>query len=613
MIRHVLVAILLFPQCVLAQKFVHSGEALPPASAAKTMQVPAGFQVTLFAGEPDVKQPIGFCMDDRGRVWVAEAYSYPTHKKEAAQDRILIFEDSDGDGEFDKQTVFYDKLNYVTGIEVGFGGAWVMSPPYFYFIPDRDGDDVPDSKPQVVLDGFGLHANAHNLANHLSWGPDGWLYGTHGRTNWSMVGKPGTPEEKRTRFDGGVYRYHPVRKVWEAFADGCTNPWGIDWDDYGQGFIPNTVEPHLFHVIQGAHYEPGRGRKTSQYAYERIKTIADHLHYAGSKIRAAIGTPEELAIGGGHSHCGIMVYLGGAWPDEYRNRVFMHNTHGRRTNCDVLHRKGSGYVATHERDLMVSRDPWFMGVTIQYGPNGNAWATDWSDTGECHSTRNTRKGTGRIFRISYGKPKFTRVDVSKLSNKALVELQLYRNDWHVRHARRVLQERAAAGGEMSGVHRELRRFFDSDRAIPQKLRALWALHVTGGADDGFLLKQLSHKDEYIRAWSVRLLCEDREPPADALKQFRKLAKEGDSQFVRLHLASALGRLKADAKWDIAAALIGRGEDADDQNLPLMYWYGIEPLVNENLSRFTSLAAAAKIPLIRRHIARRVADFVKERK
>ena len=81
-----------------------------------------------------------------------------------------------------------------------------MSPPYFYFIPDRNQDDVPDAEPKVLLDGFGNHANAHNLANGFAWGPDGWLYGTHGRTNWSMIGKPGSEDSERVRFDGGVYR-----------------------------------------------------------------------------------------------------------------------------------------------------------------------------------------------------------------------------------------------------------------------------------------------------------------------------------------------------------------------------------------------------------------------
>jgi len=412
------------------------------------MIVPDGFQVTLFAGEPDVRQPIGFCIDDRGRLWVAENYNYPTHMKPGhgtkSGDRILIFEDTDGDGRFDERTVFYDKLNYVTGIEVGFGGAWVMSPPYFYFIPDRNADDKPDSEPVVLLDGFGNHANAHNLANGFAWGPDGWLYGTHGRTNWSMIGTPGTPDEKRVRFDGGVYRYHPTRHVWEPYADGTTNPWGIDWDDYGQAFVCNCVNPHLFHVIPGAHYEPWRNRKSSEFAYERIPTIADHLHYTGTgNVRDGLGSESEDAAGGGHAHCGTMIYLGDNWPDRYRNSLFTNNIHGKRINNDLLKRSGSSYVASHGPDLMRSRDPWFMGVTLAYGPDGSVFVSDWSDTGECHSTRNTRRETGRIFKISYGTPKRITKNPAELSNEELVQLQLHKNDWWVRHARRVLQERAA--------------------------------------------------------------------------------------------------------------------------------------------------------------------------
>lgn len=583
---------------------------LAPLEAARTMQVPEGFRVTLFAGEPDVVQPIGFCIDDRGRLWVAEARNYP-HRDRPSRDRIVILEDSDGDGRADKRTIFFDRLNYVSGIEVGFGGAWVMSPPYFYFIPDRDGDDRPDSEPQVLLDGFGAHANAHNMANGFAWGPDGWLYGTHGRTNWSLPGKPGTPDEKRVRFDGGVWRYHPVRHVWEPFADGTTNPWGIDFDDYGQGFVCNCVNPHLFHVIQGAHYEPWRNRESSRFAYERIPTIADHLHYlGGDDVRAGIGSDEELAAGGGHAHCGTMVYLGDNWPDRYRNTVFMNNIHGRRINNDRLHRRGSGYTASHAPDLMVAQDPWYMGVTLQYGPDGAVYASDWSDTGECHSIRNTRVGTGRIYKITYGTPKHGPVDIGRLAQNELVRRQAHRNDWHVRHARRVLQERAAAGEDLTTAHASLRTMLRGATDVPLRLRALWALHVTGGLAREELAGLLRDESEYLRAWAVRLLSEEEDPPANVLDEFVRLASEGDSPFVRLHLASAMQRLPLERRWPLAEALVARGEDAEDVNLPLMIWYGVEPLVQDDLQRFVALAARSRIPLVRRHVARRVAGLTR---
>ncbi|MFT5466728.1 MAG: putative membrane-bound dehydrogenase-like protein [Verrucomicrobiales bacterium] len=582
---------------------------LPPEEAADAMIVPEGFDVTLFAGEPDVKQPIGFSIDDRGRLWVAEGYSYPNHTSEPANDRIVIFEDKDNDGRFDKKTVFYDKLNYISGIEVGFGGAWVMSPPYFYFIPDADGDDVPDSEPELVLDGFGNHSNAHNMANGFSWGPDGWLYGTHGRTNWSMIGKPGASDDERQRFDGGVWRYHPITKVWEPFSDGTTNPWGIDWDDFGQGFVCNCVNPHLFHVIQGAHYEPWRNRESSRFAYKRIETIADHLHFiGGNNVRDHLGSEEELAIGGGHAHCGTMVYLGGSWPEEYRNTVFINNIHGKRVNRDVLARAGSGYTASHAPDIMISPDKWFMGVTIRYGPDGSAFVSDWSDTGECHSYKNTRRETGRIFKITYGQPAAPKLGLASMTDSELVELQLHQNDWYVQHARRLLQERFAAGKEMDAARQQLLAMFESQDDETRKLRALWALHAIGEASDEFLTSVMSNDSEYVRAWAVQLICEDRNPPEAALRRMRELAESGDSAFVRLHIASALQRLAAEDRWPIARALVSRGADFKDQNLPFMYWYAIEPLIHEDIKQFAELAGTARIPMVREFIGRRAASL-----
>jgi putative membrane-bound dehydrogenase-like protein len=585
---------------------------LPPNEAARTMTVPDGFQVTLFAGEPDVQQPIGFCIDDRGRLWVAEAYNYPHHGTTPG-DRILIFEDSDGDGRFDKRTVFYDQLNYVTGIEVGFGGAWVVSPPYFYFIPDQNGDDKPDGAPQVLLDGFGNHANSHNLANGLAWGPDGWLYGTHGRTNWSMLGKPGTTDDERIRFDGGVYRYHPVRHVWESFADGTTNPWGIDWNDFGEAFVCNCVTPHLYHVIQGAHYEPWRNRQSGEFTYQRIPTIADHLHFVGTtNVRAALGSAAEDAAGGGHAHCGTMVYLGDNWPDAYRNTLFTNNIHGKRINNDILQRSGSGYTASHGRDIMRAQDPWYMGVTLRYGPDGAVYASDWSDTGECHSVVNTQRETGRIFKIAYGKPVRRNVEIATLSNLELAQLQLDRNDWYVQHARRLLQEHAARGDDLQDVTSLLQSMFVSQPETPKKLRALWALHAIEKLPPEFLLEQLGHADEYIRGWAVRLLCEPQHPSATALARFHQMATSDTSAYVRLQLASALQRLSAEDRWELAVALSEHAEDSTDDNLPLMIWYGIEPLIHVDATRFARLAAQAKIPLLAQHIGRRVASAAKSK-
>src|SRR5271165_943025 len=251
------------------------------AQAPGRMTVPPGFTVTLCAAEPDVVQPIAFTIDPKGRLWVIENYSYPIWLGgPRGKDRILIFEDADGDGRFDRRTVFWDKGTNFTGIELGFGGVWVCATPNLLFIPDRDGDDRPDGEPVVKLDGWDTKAQ-HNMFNALKWGPDGWLWGCNGIMSRSRVGKPGASEKERVAIDCGVWRYHPTRAVFEAVAHGTTNPWGLDFDDLGETFITNCVIPHLFHVVPGAHFQRMFGEDVTPNLYELIESCADHIHWAG--------------------------------------------------------------------------------------------------------------------------------------------------------------------------------------------------------------------------------------------------------------------------------------------------------------------------------------------
>src|SRR5688572_26744202 len=217
-----------------------SEKPLPPREAPLAMTVPEGFKVTLFAGEPDVVQPIAFCFDDRGRLWVCECHSYPGWVKDGSpgKDRIVILEDTDHDGVHDKRTVFADKLANLTSIEFGFGGVFVLCAPNLLHIPFEPGTTRQGGPPKVLLDGWSLECR-HNIVNGLKWGPDGWLYGCHGIVATSKVGKPGTPDAERVPINCGVWRYHPVRHTFEAVAHGTTNPWGIDWDEQGELYLTN--------------------------------------------------------------------------------------------------------------------------------------------------------------------------------------------------------------------------------------------------------------------------------------------------------------------------------------------------------------------------------------
>jgi putative membrane-bound dehydrogenase-like protein len=575
--------------------------------AAKRIKLPEGFTVSVFAAEPDVVQPIAMTIDARGRLWVVENYSYPVWLGgPRGKDRILIFEDADSDGRFDRRTVFYDRGTNFTGIELGFGGVWVCATPNLLFFPDRDGDDRLDGEPEVALDGWDTKAQ-HNLFNGLKWGPDGWLWGCNGIMSNSLVGRPGTPADRRVPINCGVWRYHPTRKVFEAVAHGTTNPWGLDFDDWGEAFITNCVIPHLFHVVPGAHFQRMYGVDLAPHVYDLMESCADHLHWAGGRWQdSREGRGKTGEAGGGHAHVGAMIYLGDNWPDSYRNDVFTCNIHGRRINRDHLERRGSSYVATHQNDFLMANDAWFRGLELKYGPDGAAYLTDWYDTGECHENDadNAHRENGRIFKVAYGSPRTAKVDLSRETDEALVALQLHHNDWYVRTARRLLAERAAGGSDLGNAHRALRDIMTNNRDVSRRLRAIWALHATGGLDDNACLVLLDDSSEHVRAWGVRLACDAAAPKPAAVSKFVDMAKTDPSPKVLLALASALQRLSMDERWRVAEPLASRREVASDRMLPLMIWYGIEPLVASDRARAVSWAARCATPLLREYIARR---------
>ena len=304
-----------------------------------------------------------------------------------------------------------------------------------------------------------------------------------------------------------------------------------------------------------------------------------------------------------------MIYLGDNWPDRYRNAVFTCNLHGRRVNHDRLERQGSGYVAHHERDFLMANDSWFRGLEMKYGPDGGVYVTDWYDTGECHEADadNAHRENGRIYKVAYGKLSPVQVDLSRLDDVALARLQLHRNEWYVRTSRRLLQERAAADATWRRRIASCREILESNADVTRQLRAMWALHATGGLDAAAARALLDHPSEHIRAWGVRLLCDATTPAPAALSQFAELAKMDPSPKVRLSLASIVRRLPLADRWSIVESLATHKEDATDRMLPLMIWYAAEPLVTADRSRAMSVAAVCQIPTVRRFMARRTVE------
>ena len=429
---------------------------MSPDEVVKTAKLPPGFELSVFAAEPDVQNPIAITTDERGRMWALENYTWAGSNlggwDTKLKDRIVILEDTDGDGRHDKRTVFWDQGRKATSVEVGFGGVWVLNLPHLLFIPDKNRDDVPDGPPVVVLDGIDENAVGHTPANGLKWGPDGWLYARHGIQGTSSIGKPEASDSQRVKINTGIWRYHPVRGTVEAVMHGMTNSWGFDFDEHGEMFAINTVIGHLWHVVPGAHVKRMYGTDINPHSYGLIEQTADHVHWdtgeSWGDVRKGV-TDKTSAAGGGHAHIGLMIYQGDNWPAEYRGKVFTLNLHGQRINSDILVRDGAGYTARHGADMCFIADPWYRAMDLITGPDGGVFISDWSDTGECHDHDGVHRNSGRIYKLTYGTPQRVEpFDLATLRRLAIARsCKQHKNDWWPRQARRIIQERAASRPE----------------------------------------------------------------------------------------------------------------------------------------------------------------------
>ena len=554
--------------------------ALSPEEARKRFVVPEGFEVRLFAAEPDVINPVAMTWDERGRLWVVELYEYPLGAAPGTKprDRIKILEDTTGSGHADKVTVFADGLNLATGIQLGYGGVFVGQAPDLLFLEDTKGTGHADKR-TVLMTGFGLE-DRHELLNGFSWGPDGWLYMTHGVFTHSKVKMP-EASAPGVEVTAAVARYQPLTKKFEVFADGTSNPWGVDWDRDGNAFVSACVIDHLFHMAPGGIYVRQGGMPANPYSYQLLPSIVDHKHYMAA-------------------YAGIQIYQGNQFPPEWQGEVLFGNIHQNAINHDHLTRNGSSFKAAAAKDFLTTSDGWFRPVSEQVGPDGALWIADWCDKYPCYQNaqadpEGVDRERGRIWRVVYtGKHPGAKVptrpdakmDLEKLSTGKLVKELENPNIWQRRMAERLLAERrdAAAAGP-------LKKLLKAGGTTETRLFALWTLYSSGQLEEDTLTSYFGDKEPAIRAWTARLAGERRVASEDILQGLQKLAGDADPS-VRLAVATAArefasGSLTVDTPvpeslkgvetGPILAEILRASADGKDPLIPFMLWEAGEPL------------------------------------
>ncbi len=545
-----------------------------PDEAARRMVVPAGFHVEVFAAEPMVRQPLSASFDERGRLWVVEYLQYPNpaglqpvtvdqylrteydHTPEPpprgprGADRIKILEDTDGDGKADKATVFVEGLNLASGLAVGHGGVFVGQAPYLLFYPDKNRDDRPDRDPDVLLTGFGLQ-DAHATVNSLTWGPDGWLYGAQGSTVTARI--------LGHEFQQGIWRYHPDTRQFEVFAEGGGNTWGLDFDSTGNAFGSSNGAYITFHMVQGGYYLKGfakHGPLHNPHAYSYFGPIA----YDGRKE-------------GGHVTPGGIIYQGDAFPPPFRGAFIGGNLLSNAVYWHILKPQGSTFSGRHGGTLIEARDRWFRPIDLLIGPDAAVYVVDWYDKRAAHlDPRDTwDRSNGRIYRVVYNeRRKIPPFDLAKNSSAELVALRSSPNDWFAREARRLLAERRDAS-----VVSHLKSLLQADRDETLALRDLWALHASGGLEDGLALDLLSHPVAGVRRWTIRLLGDGHRMNSDLRRKLAALAAGEQDAMVRSQLASSCQRWDPADALPILARLLERDHDRADPHIPSLLWWAIE--------------------------------------
>lgn len=589
-------------------------EPLSPKKSAASFLVPHDLEFEQVLAEPLVRQPVFMNFDERGRLWVVEYLQYPAPAGLKAlshdsywravydqvppppphhfvgADKISIYEDTNGDGVFDKHTVFVEGLNIATAAVKGRGGVFVLNPPYLLFYPDRNNDDVPDGDPDVLLSGFGLE-DTHSVVNSLRWGPDGWLYACQGSTVTAKVLRPGLDKEPIAQTMGQqIWRYHPESKRFEVFSEGGGNAFGCEIDSKGRIFSGhNGGNTRGFHYMQGAYLQKGfekHGPLSNPYTFGYFPPMSH---------------PDVERF----TH-NFIIYDGGNLPTPYQGKVFgVEPLQGRVVESEIAP-DGSTFKTRDVAYPVISTDQWFRPVEIKVGPDGAIYVADWYDRQVTH-THNQEgeidKSNGRIYRLkAKGVKPLKPFDLAKLSSIELINLLNHTNKWFRQEALRLLGDRK----DKSVIPQLESMIRKSDGQLA--LESLWALNLSGGFTENIARDNLRHRDPFVRLWTVRLLGDNARISDTLGPQLAQLAVTEPNVEVRAQLACTAKRLPSAAALPLVRNLLSRGEDVSEKRIPLLLWWALESKCDADRESVFALFRDHefwKLPLVQNNVLERV--------
>jgi putative heme-binding domain-containing protein len=525
-----------------------------PELERRTFVLPPGLEVQLFAADPMLAKPIQMNFDPQGRLWVATSETYPQVRPgETANDKIIILEDTNGDGKADKTTVFADKLLIPTGVLPGDGGAYVAnSTELIHLSASKPGGKA--DRVRVLLSGFGTE-DTHHILHTFRWGPDGTIFFHQSIYIHSHVE---TPYGVQRLNAGGAWRFRPATGELEVFLRGFINPWGHAFDRFGQSFLTDGANGEgITHGIPGAYYPTAQGPHAQRT-----------LHGLNP------GSPK---------YCGLEIISGRHFPDDWQGDLITCDFRGHRVCRFKISDNGSTFASREMPEVIKSNHPAFRPVDVKMGPDGALYIADWYNPIIQHGEVDFRdprrdKTHGRIWRVTVAhRPLVPRPALVSAPTPALLQRFSEPEQWTRDQARRVLLERGAEA-VLPALNEYVRRLDPRKPHYPQQLlECLWlyqglgAFRATSPARgvwndaqrqlaEQTLAQALSSPLPQVRAAAVRIVGDSQAPLPEQFQRLRRAVTD-ESPRVRLEAIRALARLNDPQAVEMALLALDQPMDS----------------------------------------------------